>query len=121
MCIRDRGMGVAEEARKMRSIAMEMAESIGGYLAEDDPVAAARKASETVISAIGLPDGPAICEGVSRELHAIGEYQDRVLAKGRMAVRRIAQLARDTEERGADGDFAASIQKRTGEVLRESN
>lgn len=115
------GTGVAEEARKMRSIAMEMAESIGGYLAEDDPVAAARKASETVISAIGLPDGPAICEGVNRELHAIGEYQDRVLSKGRMAVRRIAQLARDTEERGADDDFATSILKRAGEALREMN
>lgn len=110
-------VGVADEVRKMREIASELEGTIGAYEALDDPVAASKEASTEVAAAIGQSDGLAHCERIASRLHLIGDVQDRMLSEGRMAARRIAQLAADM----GNNEVATTIQGRCALILGETS
>jgi hypothetical protein len=116
-----KGMGEAKTAARIHAIASELVRADVAYDAIGNTVALASEEAAVVVAAIGQPRGEERCAEVAERLHSLGSAQDRVLSKGRTAVRRIAQIARDAEAREPGLEMAATVLDRASELLRDAN
>ncbi len=115
------GMGSAVARAKVRAIASEMERQTQAYDALGDAIATAQSEASLVMDAIGQDDALDRCRHASTRLHTLGRAQDRALSKGRMAVRRIAQVANDTEPKNMGDDLSKMIVQRASTLLGEKD
>jgi len=115
------GIGESETVRKMTAIAVELIRANEVYETLGVPMALAREEAARVVAAIGQPNGEDMRVEVAERLDSLGATQDRVLSKGRMAVRRVAQLAQDSLKREPDWEAGATIFQRANDVLSKTH
>ena len=111
----------AESIARIGAIAREVLTEVDAYAQSGNAPELARKEADAVLQALDNAQPAEALQPISERLHALGEAQDRLLSKGRMAVRRIEQRALDLlGENAASSAFARSVHEQASKILHET-
>ncbi|MCC6487857.1 MAG: hypothetical protein IT364_10190, partial [Candidatus Hydrogenedentes bacterium] len=111
----------AKALARIGAIAQELLDEASAYTQRGSATDQARKETEAAMQALDSPQAADALTPISERLHGLGEAQDRALSKGRMAVRRIDQLALDLlNEEAASSTFARTVHERALRLLHDT-
>ena len=111
----------AKSLARIGEIAQELLDEVNAYAQRGRAPDLAREEMKAALQALDNPQPADALVPISKRLHSLGEAQDRVLSKGRMAVRRIDQRALDLlSEEATSSAFAQTAHERASRLLYET-